>query len=210
MRILRASAPTLAAAFLIAAHAPAASRPPVPGCAREKLSDPAVGLEVAVQRSDFGFRKVDFLFQGSSLAIRYSDGGAPDAVIDVLNLLPGESPEAPEVGVKRLFSERTEAAVAKRCVMAPYRGSRSAKGVGRFTFVPDASYQKELDVPTNPDEVGDPPRGGLGRLAGRDPVFEAQPGSLSRRVLFARVGQDKPLFDEQGLRLIGPSAPRHR
>src|SRR5216684_7510257 len=69
------------------------SRPPAPKCEWAQLSDPGVGLAAWVQRCDYGFRKIDFLFNDKSLAIRYSDGGAPDPLVDVLDLLPGETPE---------------------------------------------------------------------------------------------------------------------
>src|SRR5262249_45209519 len=79
------------------------SRPPFKGCAWEKASDAALGLEAWVQRCDYGFRKIDFVFEGHSLAIRYSDGnGKPEPLIDVLDLKPGETPEA---GIRRLFAE---------------------------------------------------------------------------------------------------------
>lgn len=111
------------------------SRPPVKGCAWEKASDAARGLEAWVQRCDFGFRKIDFLFEKNSLAIRYSDGGGkPDPVVDVFDLQPGDAPD----GIQ---------------------------------------------------------------------YFEAQPRSGALKVLFVRVGQDEPLFDEKTLRLLPAGQP---
>ncbi len=178
------------------------SRPAIKGCAWEKVADASVGLEAWVQRCDFGFRKIDFLFEGNSLAIRYSDGGGkPDPLVDVLDLSPGEAPEA---GIRRLFAERTEKDLAARCVLAPYRGDKAPTGVRRYTFVPDAAYRKELDRKADPEEVPEPPCGDFGEAPDGIQYFEAQPASGARKILFVRVGQDEPLFDEKTLRLLPP------
>ena len=191
--------PLLAALLLplaaLAADAP--SRPAEKGCRWERRSDAELGLAAWVQRCDFGFRKIDFVAQEGSLAIRFSDGGAPDPVVDVFALRAGEKPAA---GIARVFAERTEKAVAARCAIAPWKEGTARPGVSRFTFVPDAAYAKELARTARPDEVGDPPCGPFG--AGPDGLqyFEAHEGAS--RVLFVRYGQEAPLFDEQTLRLL--------
>jgi hypothetical protein len=182
---------------LIAADHP--SRPPVKGCQWQKLSDASLGLEAWVQHCDFGFRKIDFNVAKSSLRVRYSDGGDPDPVIDVLPLLKGEGAEA---GVKRIFAAHTDPVIAKRCVLAPYREGVPRAGVKRYTFVPNAAYQKELNAKADPDEVGDPPCGDWGSAPDGIQYFETQGGADVRRVLFVRVGQDEPLFDENTLRIL--------
>jgi len=184
---------------VLAAKGNGPSRPPVKGCAWEKLSDPKLGLEAWVQRCDFGFRKIDFLAKGRSLLVRYSDGGAPDPLIEVLDLLPGETAKA---GVKRIFAAHTDKALVGRCVLISYQGSPSPAGVKRFTFVPNAGYQKELDRKADSNEVPDPPCGEWGDQPDGIQYFETQPASGARSVLFVRVGQDEPLFDEQTLRLL--------
>jgi hypothetical protein len=183
----------LAAASAVSADRP--SRPPVKGCKWERLSDAALGLDAWVQRCDFGSRKIDLFTKASSLYIHYSDGGAPDPLIDVLPLLPGETAEA---GLKRIFSSHTPAKVAKRCVLAPYPGDKRP-GATRYTFLPNAVYKKELDAKSDPNEVGDPPCGDWGDAPDGIQYFEVQPGA--RNVLFVRVGQDEPLFDGKTLRL---------
>jgi hypothetical protein len=177
----------------------APSRPPVKGCAWEKIANAAVGLEAWVQRCDFGFRKIDFLFAGNSLAIRYSDGGALDPLIDVIDLAPDETPEA---GVRRVFDAKTDKAVAARCELAPFRGAPARGDAKRYTFVPDAAYRRGLEAAANPEEVGEPPCGELGESPDGIQYFEVQPSSNARKVLFVRVGQDEPLFDEASLRLV--------
>lgn len=174
----------------------APSRPPVKGCAWEQVSDKSLGFEASVQRCDYGFRKIDFFIKGHSLYIRYSDGGAPDPVIDILDLQPGETAEA---GLKRLFAERTAKPVAKKCKLAAYREDHPRKGVKRYSFVP------RVPPKTSPDEVGDPQCGDWGEAPDGIQYFEVQPASGARRVLFVRVGQDEPLFDEQTLRLFPPT-----
>src|SRR5882724_6892376 len=112
----------------------APSRPAEKDCKWEKLSDAKLGLEAWVQRCDYGSRKIDFLVKGNSLDMRYSDGGAPEAVIDVVDLLPGETGEA---GLKRIFAARTKKSVAARCVLAPYKNDQTPRaGAKRYTFYP--------------------------------------------------------------------------
>jgi hypothetical protein len=193
---------SLIAALPAAARDDRPSRAPVKGCAWEKLADAAVGLDAWVQRCDFGFRKIDFMFAGNALTIRYADGGAPYPVVEVLDLLPNETPQA---GVRRLFAARTAPALAARCVLASYRREKPPAGVKRYTFVPKAAYQKELDAKANPDEVGDPPCGDWGDAPDGIQYFQVLPSSKARKVLFVRVGQDEPLFDEKTLRLIEPA-----
>ena len=176
------------------------SRPAIKGCTWEQLSDTALGLVAWVQRCDLGFRKIGFLFTAGSLAVRYSDGGgAPDPLVDVLDLLPGEAPAA---GVKRLFAARTRQDIASRCVMVPYRDGKPPAGVKRFTFVPNAVFQKTLDKKADPNEIPDPPCGDWGTRPDGIQYFETQPASGARKVLFVRVGLDEPLFDEKTLKLL--------
>ena len=190
-------------AGLVFAHPSAAatkgspSRPPEKGCAWEKLTDGRLGLEAWVSRCDFGFRKIDFVVQGDSLAIRFSDGGAPDPVVDVFAL---EGTETPEAGVRRVFAAKAEKGLAKRCVLAPYRSGKARPGVRRFTFVPDAAYAKEVAAKASPDEIGDPPCGEWGKGPEGVQYFEVQEGA--RRFLFVRAGQEEPLFDEKTLRIL--------
>jgi hypothetical protein len=178
------------------------SRAAEKGCRWEKFADATVGLEAWVQRCDYGDRKIAFVAKGRSLAIHYSDGGAADPLVDVFDLLRGEEARA---AIRRIFVAHTDGKLAARCVLAPFRGEPKAPaGVERFTFVPDARYQKELNAKSRPDEVGDPPCGDWGEAPDGIQYFEVQAGA--RRVAFVRVGQDTPLFDEQTLRLL-PMAP---
>jgi hypothetical protein len=179
----------------------APSRPPVKGCAWTRLADASVGLAAWVQRCDFGFRRIDFVFQGHTLALRYSDGGEPEPVIDVIDLLPGETIES---GLKRIFAARTADNIAMRCVLVAYPGAQPPAGAKRYTFLPDAAYDKELQATANPDEVGDPPCGDWGDAPDGIRYFEAWPQGSVRKVLFVREGQDEPLFDQQSLQLIAP------
>lgn len=177
------------------------SRPAEKGCAWERLSDDSVGLAAWVQRCDFGFRKIDLRFSKSSLAIHYSDGGELDPLVDVYELKPGETAET---GIERLYRERTEKAVAVRCVLAPYRDEflKTPPSSRRFTFVPDKAYDRELEAAGPPDGVPDPPCGDWGDAPDGVQYWEVQAGAAARRVLFVRVGQDRPLFDEQTLRIL--------
>lgn len=173
------------------------SRPAIEGCVWEQRIDLLIGLGAWVQRCDFGFRQIDLFFDIGSLAVKYSDGGEPDPLVHVLDLLPGESPE---VALRRLFEAGTEPAIAARCEVAPFTLSPAPGGAERFTFVPDASYQSELDAAANSDEVGEPPCGEWGAMPDGIQYFEVQQDAP--RLLFVRIGQEAPLFDEQTLQIL--------
>ena len=179
------------------ADEPAPSRPPIDKCVWEKLADKTVGLAAWAQRCDFGFRQIHFEFVGNALAIKYSDGGAPDPLVEVFDIKSGETAEA---AVLRLLLEKTDKAVSARCVLAPYTEGTVPPGVKRYTFSPDAAYAKELKALAN-DEVPQPPCGEWGEMPDGIQYFEV-PAGEGRRALFVRVGQDEPLFDEQTLRVL--------
>ena len=197
--IVWASALFASAAISSAAHAdePAPSRPPIDKCAWEKLADKTIGLSAWAQRCDFGFRKIHFEFAGNALAIKYSDGGAPDPLVEVFDIKSGETAEA---AVLRLLLEKTDKAVSARCVLAPYTEGTVPAGVKRYTFSPDAAYAEELQAAAT-DEVPEPPCGDWGEMPDGIQYFEV-PAGEGRKVLFVRVGQDEPLFDEQTLRVL--------
>jgi hypothetical protein len=205
MRITGRLAPIAIVVLAVATAATAAvsdrpARAPEKGCRWEKFTSVTVGLEAWVQRCDFGFRRIDFLARGKTLAIRYSDGGEPDAVIDSFEISRGESAAA---AVRRVFASHTERKLASRCVLAPFHGAVSPPpGVKRYTFVPDAKYQREVDAKRDPNEVGEPPCGEWGESPDGIQYFEAQSSRGARRILFVRIGQDTPLFDEQTLRIL--------
>jgi hypothetical protein len=175
------------------------SRHPVRNCKWVKLVNETMGLKVWTQQCDFGFRKIDFVFQEKSLAIRYSDGGKPEPVIDIIDLLPGGTIEA---SLKRFFAAHTGENLAKRCVLTARPGARLPAGAKRYTFRPNAAYRKELKATANPNEVPEPPCGNWGETPDGIQYFEAWPQSTVRKVLFVREGQDEPLFDEVTLQLI--------
>lgn len=179
------------------ADEPAPSRPPIDKCVWEKLADKTVGLAAWAQRCDFGFRQIHFEFVGNALAIKYSDGGAPDPLVELFDIKSGETTEA---AVLRLLLEKTDKSVSARCVLAPYTEGTVPAGVKRYTFSPDAAYAKELKALAN-DEVPEPPCGDWGEMPDGIQYFEV-PAGKGRRALFVRVGQDEPLFDEQTLRVL--------
>lgn len=176
------------------------SRAAEKGCAWERFSDATLHLEAWVERCDYGFRKIDFVKKGNALAARFSDGGGSvEPVVEVLDLLPGETPEN---GLKRLYAAHTPKAVAARCKLVPDpMQTQMPKGVKRYTFVPKPDYEKELKAKQDPNDVPDPPCGDWGESADSIQYFEAHPGSGVAKVLLVHAGQDTPPFDEDSLQL---------
>jgi hypothetical protein len=188
------------------AHDSKPSRPAEKGCAWEKFSDAKFGLDAWLQRCDFGKRKIDFVVRDHALAQRYSDSGdaAPELVIAVFDLLPAETPEH---GIQRLFAARTEKKLVAQCVLTAYPGSSKGlggvtpPGVQRYTFQPNAALKKALKAKADPNDVPEAACGAWGDDPDGVQYFEAQPASGVQKVMFVRLGQDEPLFDEATLRL---------
>jgi hypothetical protein len=179
------------------------SRAAQKNCAWEKISDAALGLEAWVQRCDFGFRKIDLYAKTNALMMHYSDGGEPEPLIEVFDLAANETPEK---GIKRIFAEHTkDKTLVARCALKPYKGDPAPAGVKRFTFLPNAALQKELDKTNDPGDIPEPPCGDWGDAPDGIQYFEAQPTSGAQRVMFVRAGQDEPLFDEKTLHLLPPT-----
>ncbi|HEY2828538.1 MAG TPA: hypothetical protein VGJ88_00360 [Thermoanaerobaculia bacterium] len=173
------------------------------GCAWRKLSDPTLGLEAWVQRCTYSAKRtIDFVVRDHALVMRDSDDREPLTVIRLFDLQPGESTEQ---GVRRIFTAHTDAKIARRCVLAAYTPAAKRSGVKRYDFVPDKTYQKQLDA-VKEDGVPDPPCGDLGTQPDSVQYFEVQPSSGSRKVMLVDAGQDVPLFDEETLRLLPANA----
>lgn len=191
-----------------AAQTGAPSRAPVKGCTWERASDGTAGFAAWVQRCDFGTRKIHLYIKGNALMQQYSDAGATaDAVIESF---PFEPSELVEAAVRRIYLAHTKQSISARCVIAPYTLGKAPSDAKRFTFVPNAAYEKVLKAKQNPNEVPDPPCGDWGIAPDGQQFFEAWPKSTARRVLFVRVGQDEPLFDELTLQLLtAPAAKRN-
>lgn len=179
------------------------SRPAEDKCAWQEIADAQVGLGAWVQSCDFGFRQIELLFDNGALAIHYSDGGLPDPLVEVIDMLPAETGEA---ALKRVFAERTDPATAARCTLVPSSLIAAPAGVERYAFVPDAAYQAELDATAKPDEVPEPACGEYGDAPDGIQYFELQPAANAQRLLFVRAGQEAPLFDEQTLQLLPADA----
>src|SRR5437764_14525044 len=83
-----AAVPTLGAAK------DAPSRAPEQGCKWEKINDAALGLDVWVQRCDFGARKINLYAKANALMLHYSDGGEDEKLVETFPLQTDEKPEA--------------------------------------------------------------------------------------------------------------------
>ncbi|MBS0456023.1 MAG: hypothetical protein JSS44_01660 [Proteobacteria bacterium] len=199
----------VALAMPLAAHAVTPDKPSRAAsrdCKWERIQDEKMGLALWAEQCDYHFRKVDHFIKGNALMERFSDGGDPSLVIETFDLRKGESIEA---GIKRVFDQLTpDKTLVKRCELKPYHGYREVvpPGVKRYTFVPNAAYQKVVDKKNAAnDGVPDPACGDWGDAPDGIQYFEAQPGNNAHRVMFVSVGQDVGLFDENTLRLLPPA-----
>jgi hypothetical protein len=172
-------------------------------CKWEQINDEKLGLALWVEGCDDHDRKIDHFVKGNALMERFSDGGEPEALIETFDLNNGESIEA---GLERIFDLHTpDKTLVKRCELKPYHGYQDVvpPGVKRYTFLPNAKYQKVVDKKNAAnDGVPDPECGDWGDAPDGIQYFETQPGNNVHRVMFVRVGQDDPLFDEKTLRLL--------
>lgn len=188
----------------VSAQTGAPSRASQKGCKWERASDKSAGFAAWVERCDFGTRKIHLYIRGTALLQQYSDGGATaDTLIESFTLQPNEATEA---GVRRVYLAHTAKPISDKCVIAPYTLGRAPADVKRFTFVPNTAYEKALKAKQNQNEVPEPPCGDWGIAPDGQQFFAVWPTSAVRRLLFVRVGQDTPLFDEMTLQLLLPPA----
>jgi hypothetical protein len=191
----------LSAHVAMAAQLP--SRAAQKGCAWEKLSDAALGLDAWVEQCDFSYRKIHIYAKGNALMQHFSDGGEDEKLIETFELKKNETPQD---GIRRVFVEHTpDKTLAARCLVKPYQdpdphASPAPAGVKRYTILPDAALKKELDAKNDPGDIPDPPCGDWGDAPDSIQYYETQAGA--RRVMFVRAGQDEPPIDEKTQRLL--------
>lgn len=194
---LMLAALTAMCSSVLVAQTAAPSRKAEKGCVWEKVASAANGFSASVEKCDFGNRKIHLFMKGNALMQQYSDGGAPDTLIDIVDLNANETVEA---GMQRAFAAHTKPAIAKRCVRAPYTEGKKIVDAKRDEFVPNAAFSKELARVKSTD-IPDPPCGDWGSAPDGIQYFQVFADAHVRKVLFVRVGQDVPLFDERTLKL---------
>jgi hypothetical protein len=182
----------------------AASRAAEKGCAWERISDATLGLDVWVQRCDFGYRKINLYAKGNALMQHFSDGGEDEKLVETFEMQPDEKPEA---AIKRIFTEHTsDKDLIARCLVKPYKGyDPTPKGAKRYTVLPNAALKKELDAKADPGDIPDPPCGDWGDTPDGVQYYEVHEGAP--RIMIVRAGQDEPLFDEKTIRVL-PAATK--
>lgn len=189
----------LLAAANVAAGKDAPSRAAQKGCTWEKINDATLGLDVWVQRCDFGFRKINIAAKGNALVLHNSDGGEDEKLIETFAVQADEKPEA---AIQRVFAEHTaDKDLVARCLVKPYKGYGSVpKGAKRYTVLPNAALKKELDAKQDPGDIPEPPCGDWGDMPDSVQYYEVQDGAS--RIMIVRAGQDEPLFDEKTLHVL--------
>jgi hypothetical protein len=196
---------TFAAAPMLGVAKDAPLRAPQKGCQWEKINDATLGLDVWVQRCDFGFRRINLYAKDNALMLHYSDGGEDEKLIETFALQADEKPEA---AIQRVFAEHTaDKDLVAHCLVKPYKGyAATPKGAKRYTVLPNAALKKEWEKKTDPGDIPEPPCGDWGDMPDSVQYYEAQQGA--GRVMIVRAGQDEPLFDEKTVRLLLPTSPR--
>jgi hypothetical protein len=195
----------LAAALttLVAVSAVAGSRAPEKGCAWKTLSSPELGLEVPVQRCDFGYRVIEFLTlpRKPNLYQSMQDTGKKASLYPVVTVFEKKADETPDAAIKRVALGKLSWYKRKHCLVVPRRLGHLGAGKAAFTLSPDAKYaEKALEAAGG--DIPEPPCGELGELADGLTYFEFHPAENPRRFLFVSAGQDTPLFDETALKLL--------
>lgn len=209
---LRRLLPALALGWALLLPNPACARPDKPsrpaeaGCRWLQRVHAASGLAVWTERCLAGQNgMVEMVFQGNQLVERFADGAIVWPGIEILDLLPGETVEA---GLQRIFNQRTPQTLARRCKLVGNPGSAliayaPPAGAVLYTFIPDAAYQAELDAARN-DDVPEPPCGELGVLPDATAYLLGWPHGPVRKLLFVKIGQEQPMFDEKTLKWRQP------
>ncbi|MEP6766578.1 MAG: hypothetical protein ABJB66_19845 [Gemmatimonadaceae bacterium] len=189
----------------LSAQTGAPSRKASKGCVWERVSSASNGFSASVQKCDYGDRKIHLFMKDNALMEQYSDAGAKaDTVIDIIDLNANETVEA---GMQRAFSAHTKPAIAKKCVLTPYKEGKEILGAKRYEFVPNAALARELKKINIKGDIPEPPCGDWGTAPDGIQYFQVFPTN-TKRFLFVRVGQDTPMFDERTLQLTVPAEAR--
>lgn len=201
-----AAALTALATLGAAAAVPAVvvSRVAEKDCVWRTYTSTALGLEVPVQRCDYGFRVIDFtevagkptLYQ--SMKEQGKDKTSVDAAVTVFEK---KADERPDEAIRRVAFKKLDRYQRKHCVVVAKHVAYLKDGKAAFTIVPDEKYQAEVERAAGAD-IPPPPCGELGDYADGRVYWEFHPVENPRRFVFVNIGQDTPLFDETALRFL--------
>lgn len=190
-----------ASAALAAAPPPLASRPAEKDCAWRLFSSPALGLEVPVQRCDFGFRVIDFGEGKTSLYQSIADTGQKEDAFPVVSMFEKKADEGPDEAIRRVAFKKLSRYQRKHCVVVAKHVPHLGLSKSAFTISPDEAYATKVAEEAGTD-VPPPPCGDLGESAGSLTYFEFHALENPRRFAFVWAGQDAPLFDETRLKFL--------
>jgi hypothetical protein len=180
-----------------------AGRAPEKGCAWTTLSSPEVGIELPVQRCDFGYRVIEFTTLPHKHHVYQSiqDKGKKATLYPVVTVYSMKADERPDDAVRRVALGTLSRYKRKHCVVVARYLSHLGPGKAAFTISPDKKYAAEALEAAGGD-IPEPPCGEYGELADGLTYFEFHPLENPRRFLFVSAGQDTPLFDETALKLL--------
>jgi len=189
------------AALAAAPPPPLASRPAEKGCAWRLLSSPELGLEVPVQRCDFGFRVIDFGAGKTSLYQSMTDAGKKEDVFPVVSMFEKKADEGPDEAIRRVAFKKLTRYQRKHCVVVAKHVPHLGLSKSAFTISPDEEYAAKAAAKAGAD-IPPPPCGDLGEAADGLTYFEFHALENPRRFAFVWAGQDTPLFDETRLKFL--------
>lgn len=178
-----------------------ASRPAEKDCAWSRLSDPALGISLLVEKCDFGFRTTSFVAsakEGAVFEILHDTAPATrDARDPVVQVFAKKADEPIEAAIRRVCLPSVPAARRAHCRAVPAPDVRLPAGRAAYKFAPDdeAAIMKAAD-----EDIPEAGCGTFGVDYDSQSYFEYHPKENPRRFAFVLFGQEEhPDFDEDSL-----------
>lgn len=181
---------------------PVPPRAPEKGCAWTLLTSPEIGLELQVQKCDFGYRTIEFGVGKRALIQSMTDKGKKPDLFPVVVMYEKKEGEGPDEAIRRAVFGKLSRYERKHCrVVAKAVPHMVGADKAAFTIEPDEKYA-EAHAKKYAGEVPPPPCGDMGTSFDGISYFEFHDAENPRRFAFVNAGQDAPLFDETGLKFL--------
>jgi hypothetical protein len=187
-----------------AAEPPPPSRPAEEGCVWRRMTEPAVGIALWVEKCDFGFRTVDYTASAKDkelFEVLHDTGiAAPDSHDPIVYMFVKKAGEPIAAAIRRVSLPSVRAERRAHCRAVPAERYRLPAGREAYEFAPDdeAAILKDAE-----GEIPDAGCGKFGVDYDSQSYFEYHPKENPRRFAFVLFGQDEhPGFDENSLTFL--------